>query len=173
MRLINKTKRDTKELRALLYTLAHKAHISTRGIVVKVVEAKVGLRGRAYVRPTGEIIDNFKALIVLGLLKKNTAQDIAWVWVHELAHTTKDNIKFRSFNKREITADKLAQRITRADWLDIHWLPKGQRLLEPGYVYKTRKEALAVGEYVKKTLGVSVVIGWCEKVCWGVLVEKE
>ena len=135
MRLLNKTKHSTAGLRVMLYDLAAKANISTRGVTVEIRRASRNLHGVCY--PSSK-------KIILWLLNTSKTDDISFIWLHELTHTTPRNRKLYASGhgiKAQRQADIIATKvlgITKEDvaWRNTNWrtrtFPK----------YPTKKSAL-------------------------------
>ena len=135
MRLINKTKHSTPGLRVMLYDLASKANISTRGVTVEVKRANRHLHGICY---------PWDKRITLWLLNTSKSQDISFIWLHELAHTTPWNRKLYASghgSKAQKQADSVATRVLDVAAHEVNWHSKDWRTRRfPRY--PTRKLAL-------------------------------
>ena len=136
MRLLNKTKHSTTGLRIMLYDLAEKANISTRGVSVEIRRASRHLHGICY--PT-------QKRIILWLLNTSKTSDIAHIWVHELAHTTSKNKKLYAAGhgqKGQRQADVVAERVTGVRHQDVTWHNNNWRT-QTFPKYLTKKTALS------------------------------
>ena len=135
MRLINKTKHSTLGLRVMLYNLASEANISTRGITVEIRRGSRNLHGVCY--PYG-------SKIILWLLNSSKTDDIAHIWIHELAHTTPRNKRlFASGHgvKAQRQADTIAEKITGVARKDVTWRSRDWTT-RTWPKYRTKKSAL-------------------------------
>ena len=141
MRLLNKTKHSTRGLRFMLYDLASQANISTRGVTVEVRRGSRHLHG---------ICNPTQKRIILWLLNTSKTDDIAFLWLHELAHTTPRNRKLYACehpSKAQEQASNVATRVTGITEAELEWHSRDWRL-EPTYMSKTtKKEALAALHY--------------------------
>lgn len=134
MRLLNKTKHSTSGLRIMLYDLAQKANISTRGVTVEVRRASRNLHGLCFPHSRE---------IVLWLLNTSKTQDISFIWVHELAHLTPRNRKLWAGGhgiKAQDHADSIATKVLGITAKDLKWDENNWRPY--GSLYKTKAIAL-------------------------------
>lgn len=136
MRLLNKTKHSTTGLRVMLYDLAKKAHISTKGVTVEVRRASRNLHGICY---------PYHKRIILWLLNTSKTDDIAFIWLHELAHISPRNKKLwlgGHAKKAQDHADDVATRVLGITHTDVVWTGNEWKTARfPKY--PTRKSALA------------------------------
>jgi len=115
VKLNNKTRHSTAGLRRMLYDLAQQANITTRGITVEVRQGTRNLHGICYPH---------SKKIVLWLLRDSKTKDIAFIWLHELTHTTKRNQRLYATGhgiRAQKQADAVAERITEYTKSDIKW----------------------------------------------------
>ena len=147
MRLLNKTKHSTSGLRIMLYDLAQKANISTRGVSVEVRRASRNLHGLCY--PASK-------RIILWLLYTSRTDDIAYVWLHELAHTTNQNHKLYAAGhgqKGQRQADAVAERVTGITYQDIIWHKEDWHLEPTFLIYPTKAKAVEALEQRRYPFG--------------------
>ena len=136
MRLLNKTKHSTSGLRIMLYDLAQKANISTRGVTVEIRRASRNLHGICYPYPRK---------IILWLLDTSKTDAISFIWLHELAHITPENRKLYAGGhsiKAQRQADSVATKILGITQENIVWQNNNWRT-KTFPKYPTRKSALA------------------------------
>lgn len=100
MNLINHTPIETAGLRSLLYEYAAKANISTNHWLVEIKKAREHIHGVCYL---------FEWRIILWLHPDTKPQDIAYIWIHELQHTTPNNRRL-FINGHGVRAQKDAYR---------------------------------------------------------------
>ncbi|MCJ7828378.1 MAG: hypothetical protein MUP81_01390 [Dehalococcoidia bacterium] len=115
MRLLNKTKHSTTGLRIMLYDLAAKANISTRGVEVEVRRGSRNLHGVCY---------PYERLIILWLLNSSKTDDISFIWLHELTHLTPRNKKLWAGGhgvKAQRQADAVAEKVLGITSEDLQW----------------------------------------------------
>lgn len=135
MRLLNKTKHSTAGLRVMLYDLAQKANISTRGVTVEIRRGSRNLHGVCY---------PYQKKIILWLLNSSKTDDIAYIWIHELTHTTKRNTRLYAGGhgiRAQRQADSVAEKVSRVAKTDVRWQDNNWRT-RTGSLYHTKKSAL-------------------------------
>mgnify|MGYP001587804034 CR=1 FL=1 len=118
MKLINKTKLKTSSIRVMLYDYAHKAHISTRGVIVELRTARQCIHGLC--------IPDHRA-IFLWLFPETKSQDMAFIWVHELQHLAPKNRRLYALGyacKGQINANKKAEQVVGIKLSNITWRSK-------------------------------------------------
>lgn len=154
MKLINKTKHCTSGLRIMLYDLAQKANISTRGVTVEIRRGTRNLHG---------LCSPYERIITLWLLDSSKTNDIGFVWLHELAHLTPRNRKLYALGhplKGQHHADKLAEKVLGITKNDLTWRTQDWKL-EPVYAnYPTKAKVLQALKQRKYPCNESRTDGW-------------
>ena len=144
MKLTNYTKHNTSGLRAMLYDLAAKAHVSTRGVTVEIRRGTRYLHGIAY---------PYSRKIILYLLAKSKTQDIGFLWLHELTHLTKRNRKLYALGhgrKAQAQAEMVATKVLGVNQDEIKWHNNAWHTRQHP-AFQTNKSALnAAREYRQK-----------------------
>ena len=138
----------------MLYDLVQKANISTRGVSVEVRRASRNLHGICY--PT-------QKKIILWLLNTSKTSDIAHLWLHELAHTTKRNWKLYAGGhgvKAQRQADTVAERVSGVTRQDVTWQKQDWQLEPTFLIYPTKAEALMAVDNRRYPLGKPRTDGW-------------
>ena len=136
MRLLNKTKHSTTGLRVMLYDLAQKANISTRGVTVEVRRASRNLHG---------LCNPYSKRITLWLLGTSKTDDISFIWLHELAHIIPRNKRLYASGhgvKAQRQANNVATKVLGITSKDLHWAENNWRT-RTFPKYPTKKSALA------------------------------
>ena len=154
MRLVNKTKHSTSGLRIMLYDLAQKANISTRGVSVEVRRASRNLHGLCY--PS-------QKRVILWLLNTSKTNDIAYIWLHELAHTTNRNRKLYAAGhgqKGQRQADTVAERVSGVMRQDVTWQKQDWQLEPTFLIYPTKARAAEALKQRKHPSGKPRIDGW-------------
>jgi len=120
----------------MLYDLAQKANISTRGVTVEIRRGPRNLHGVCY---------QYEKRIILWLLDSSKTDDIGFIWLHELAHLTPRNMRLGASGhgiKAQRQADAVAEKVLGITHKDLKWREKSWRTR--GYPRSpTRKTALA------------------------------
>ena len=101
--------------------------------------------------------------IILWLLDTSKTDDIAYIWLHELAHTTHGNRKLYAAGhgrKGQKQADAVAGRVTGIPCHDVTWHYQGWQLEPTFLIYPTKVKAVVALKQRRSPFGKPRIDGW-------------